>query len=41
VRGLSGAAAVETENGLLVTDLQDSGSIRSGVEAILKGEAAG
>lgn len=38
VRGLAGVAAVETENGLLVTDLQESGSIRAGVEAILKGD---
>ena len=37
VRGLSGMAVVETEGGLLVTPLKGSEGIRSGVEAILKG----
>jgi len=37
VRSLSGAAVVETEDGLLTSDLESSEGIRSGVEAILKG----
>jgi mannose-1-phosphate guanylyltransferase len=36
VRGLSGMAVVETDEGLVVTPLSESEGIRSGVEAILK-----
>jgi len=38
VRDLKGMAVIETEGGLLVTELQGSEGIRSGVEAILKAE---
>lgn len=38
VRGLSGQAVVETDEGLLVIPLAQSETIRAGVESILKGE---
>lgn len=38
VRGLRGVAVIETEDGLLVTPLEGSEGIRSGVEAILRGQ---